>query len=259
MAMPTALQTQYQPQYKQVDVGVAGVAAMGLLNDNSVEDVARTVSSAAAAALPEFASSTLAGGIGGFNQLLGLGGGLDSNGIQALTRGRVFNPFKEQLFQSMAFRTHNFTFKMVSRSKEEAQRVKDIINYFKQGAVPAMGKSGGFKVGEGGAEGSADAVSKLFGDGQVAGSRFFQIPDSFDIKFLRMKADGSVSAPGEDFLHFKVHPSVCTGINVNYTPDGQYTSFKDIDGTMVQVPAINLILTFTELKLVTRGDVEKGF
>jgi hypothetical protein len=263
IAMPKSLQTQYQPQYKQIDVGVAGVAALTSLGgDLSVETVAQTVSDAAGAALPEFASNTLAEAIGGFNQLLGLGGGLDANSIQALTRGRVFNPFKEQVFQSMAFRTHNFNFKLVSRSEAEARRVRDIINYFKQGATPEVGGAK-FNPGEGGGESSGEALSTLFGGetgSKLTSNRFLTVPDSFNIKFTRMAADGSgVISESNNQLHFKIHPSVCSGISVNYTPDGQYTSFKNINGNMIQVPAIDLSLTFTELKLITQQDIAQGF
>jgi hypothetical protein len=62
-------------------------------------------------------------------------------------------------------------------------------------------------------------------------------------------------------LHFKIHPSVCTGININYTPDGQYTAFRSAQSidSGVAVPAIDLTLQFTELKLVTGQDIQEEF
>ena len=60
-------------------------------------------------------------------------------------------------------------------------------------------------------------------------------------------------------LHFKIHPSFCTGVGVNYTPDGQYTSFKGIGDKQVNVPAINLSLQFTETRLINKQDIEDGF
>ena len=60
-------------------------------------------------------------------------------------------------------------------------------------------------------------------------------------------------------MHFRIHPSYCTGVAVNYTPDGQYTSFKSFDGSMVQVPAINLTLSFVETRLISQSDMESGF
>ena len=163
-----------------------------------------------------------------------------------MTRGRIFNPFKEQVFTGIDFRTHSFNFKMFSRSKKEAQMIKDIIDYFKMGSVPAMG-------GEGGNVGNLGAG--------ISGNRFLTVPDNFNIKFMRLKPDGEGSTEfieDKDFMHFKIHPSVCTNVSVNYTPDGQYTSFKDVGSNQVMVPAIQLNLSFSEMKLVTAGDVSKG-
>ena len=34
------------------------------------------------------------------------------------TNGRIFNPYSEQIFQGMSFRTHNFVFKFFARNQE---------------------------------------------------------------------------------------------------------------------------------------------
>ena len=52
---------------------------------------------------------------------------------------------------------------------------------------------------------------------------------------------------------------VCSGININYTPDNQYTSFKSVNGTMIQVPAVILNIQFTEVKLLNQDDILQGF
>lgn len=263
LAMPKALQTQYQPQYRQVDLGVAGVAGVTAMANEQLttDNLSQIVSGAAAASIPEFASSTIAQTINGFSGLLGLAGNVDANSIQALTRGRVFNPFKEQIFQNMAFRTHSFQFKLFSRSIEEAREVKNIITYFKAGATPGM-------EGVDGATGfSSDLNEALSQNADIFSSnearlssknRFFRVPDQFKIKFLRMDPNGTFQSESSS-MHFSIHPSVCTGITVNYTPDGQYTAFKDADTQGgVAVPAINLAMTFTELKLVTQSDILRG-
>ena len=257
MAMPKTLQTGFAPRYKQIDLGVVGAALLQGMgadlsgNDNFAE-LAGTIQQTAEAALPEFQANALAQVSNSLAQAGGLAGGLDASSIQALTKGRVFNPFKEQVFAGLDFRTHNFTFKLLSRSETEAKRVQNIINYFKFGSLPSLGKAGEQTAGQG-FEASLQGLSS---------SRFFNVPDNFDIKFIRLAPDnasGTISTEDSDFMHFKIHPSVCTGIQINYTPDGQYTSFKTIKGGMVQVPAIQLGLTFAELKLVTKGDIAKGF
>ncbi|WLW37319.1 baseplate tail tube cap [Synechococcus phage S-RS29] len=267
LAMPKKLQTQYQPQYRQVDLGVAGIAGVAGLNDLSTESLAKTVGGAAAAALPEFATSTIASSINSFSGILGLQGNIDANSIQALTRGRVFNPFKEQIFQNMAFRTHNFQFNFFARSEEEAREIQSIILYFKLGATARLGGAGkdeGFSNElKTSFSGNASSVFTSSNAAKLsAAARFFEVPDSFNIKFLRLDPSGTFS--GNNEMHFKIHPSVCTGINVDYTPSGQYTAFKRDpgnvgDGAPLSVPAVNLSMTFTELKLVTQEDIAKGF
>tara|TARA_Y100000004_G_scaffold129430_1_gene145900 strand:- start:804 stop:1784 length:981 start_codon:yes stop_codon:yes gene_type:complete len=258
MAMPKTLQTGFAPRYKQIDLGVMGAAALTAMNADlggDMKELAQTISDAADAALPEFAAGAIAEVTNGLAQAGGLAGGLDASSIQALTKGRVFNPFKEQVFSGLDFRTHNFTFKLLSRTETEAKRVQDIINYFKFGALPSIGGT----ENSGGSDDGGTFASALSG---LNSQRFFNVPDNFDIKFIRLKPDasgGTISTKDNDFMHFKIHPSVCTGIQINYTPDGQYTSFKSITGGMVQVPAIQLGLTFAELKLVTKGDIAKGF
>ena len=248
LAMPKGVQTQYKSNYKQMDMGVLGAAVMdALASSGESADLAGIAQQAAAAGLPEFASGTISNLVNAASGAGNLTGNIDANALQAMTRGRIFNPFKEQVFTGIDFRTHSFNFKMFARSKKEAQMIKDIIDYFKMGSVPAMGGEGGNVAG--------------FGAG-ISGNRFLTVPDNFNIKFMRLKPDGEGSTEfveDKDFMHFKIHPSVCTNVSVNYTPDGQYTSFKDVGSNQVMVPAIQLNLSFSEMKLVTAGDVSKGF
>ena len=261
MAMPKTLQTGFAPRYRQIDLGVIGAAMLSgmgadLSGKDNFAELAGVIGQTAQSALPEFQSQALAGVASQLAQAGGLAGGLDASGVQALTKGRVFNPFKEQVFAGLDFRTHNFTFKLLSRSETEAKRVQSIINYFKYGSLPSLGAADEVGI--------ENTNNSKFDEGLkgVSSSRFFNVPDNFDIKFIRLAPDaagGTISTEDSDFMHFKIHPSVCTGVQINYTPDGQYTSFKTIKGGMVQVPAIQLGLTFAELKLVTKGDIAKGF
>ena len=65
---------------------------------------------------------------------------VDANTIEQMAAGRVFNPFSEQIFKSMAFRTHSINFKMLARSQQEAREIKSIIQWIKEGATPEIQK-----------------------------------------------------------------------------------------------------------------------
>ena len=299
IAMPPQLSTAYQAGYSKVDVGLTGIAALEGIQNNNMDDLTKTIQGAANAALPEFTNAGVAGILNAFGNMLGLKGQMDANTIQALSKGRVFNPFSEQIFQTMGFRTHTFNVKMVSRNAREASEVASIIRFLKSGMAPIVGSAadtgGDFDIlsgldngwdktandNKGGNATKSDEIQKLKdainGKDKVTGffkdsgswgynKRFFQIPDHFEMRFIRA-AEGSTtwynpatgSTGGTATMHFKMHPSFCTGISVNYTPDNQYTSFKRFDGSMIQVPAIQLGLQFVETRLISKTDMENGY
>jgi len=280
MSMPPNLQTGYQANYRQVDIGAGGIALAGMMGSGGdYKDIAGKLQDAAKAALPEFSASIITNAANDISGFLGMQGNIDVNSLEALTRGRVFNPYTEQIFNSMSFRNHNFSFKMFSRNDDEAKEIQSIIRAFKMHSHPDI-QSGGIYDHQGGnlkdmREGdNNDSFSSNFLDA-IAGTtnsttdsananRFFKIPCKWEIDFMRMDPNRnsftSTNAPG---MHFKVMPSVCTGISVNYTPDNQYVAFKrtaagKTGSREIQVPAIVLNIAFTETKLLTQKDIEFG-
>ena len=271
LAMPKQLSTTYQAIYNQVDLGVAGLATIQAGSNLDVDNLTAVLQNAANNAIPEFANSAIASLSNNLGGLLGLAGNIDANSMEALMRGRVFNPFKEQIFKHMQFRTHSFNFKMVASDEKEAKVIKDIIDYFKLGSLPRVSGSDGFseKLKE-----SSNLLSSA--SSATTGSRFFSVPDSFEIKFIRAPTSAGATAKTSD-LHFKIHDSACISVGVNYTPDGQYTALKkagvvgqnptqtNTNGTSttpfggVSVPAVNLTLQFSELKLLDQKDVVNGY
>lgn len=293
IAMPPNIQTSYGPSYKRMDIGVSGVTATQLLDSGSdMSDLVKKLEGAAKAALPEFGTSAALQLVNGFNQFLGLQGQLDLNTINQLREGRIFNPFSEQIFQGMSFRTHNFAFKFFIRNRREASHVYRIIRYLKQGALPdieggefsekLINKNDEFdfpkQKGED-VERDEENVFKTdyfenFQDGYANDDRYFKVPDRFDLRFTRVRTDnnrspkrllkGKYNNP-EDVdkdrkdLHFKMYPSVCTGIQVNYTPDNQYLARKRPETDSVDVPAVVVSASFTETRLLTKRDAKVGY
>ena len=100
--------------------------------------------------------------------------------------------------------------------------------------------------------------------GYAKNNRFFEIPDRFQLRFVRFGANatGGMNNLGESTrrdLMFKIYPSVCTGISVNYTPDNQYVAFKQPIDDGISVPSVVLQLSFTETRLLTENDVAVGY
>lgn len=283
IAMPQALNVAYQTDYNAINMGTVGVAAAqiaaGLTGPGGADTITNAIQTAAAAGLPEFAynkGASLAQGVAG---ALGMETGVTGNALQALTKGRIMNPFTEQIFNGVQFRNHQFTFKMFARNKQEAREILSIIKYLKQGALPTLGdiseeeltslkNSSGKAVQEAAAKANNGKVGTTPDQAinyQKTG-KFLNIPDRFQLTFVRydLSSDRVTVLP-----HYKFQPCVCTNVSVNYTPDGQYVSFKDgiaeltdniVDGpSQMLVPAVEVGLGFAETRFVTAPDARAGY
>lgn len=261
LAMPKNISTAYQASYAKVNMGVAGAMASTMINPGGTtfDDAAASIQTAAATAVPQVAASTIAGAVGSLNQLIGGEGNVTASDLLAVGQGRVFNPFAEQIFKEMQFRTHSFSFKLFSRSMNEAKEIYNIITYLKTGAAPRLkGIDEKQLFGLFDQEDGGNTITSSATTGALAANRFFEIPDKYELRFVRYdpEADTISEAGG---LHFRIKPSVCTSITVNYTPDGQYSSFQTVDQGAVSVPAIQLDMQFTETAVINQGSIAKGF
>ena len=86
--------------------------------------MAEALQDGAKAAIPEFSTAAVLSMINATNQFVGLQGQLDLNSIKNLQSGQIFNPYSEQIFQGVGFRTHNFAFKFFARSREESKEIR---------------------------------------------------------------------------------------------------------------------------------------
>jgi len=300
LAMPPQITTQYSANYRQVDLGVGGVAlgaVGGAQGFDDMNQLTNTLQAAARASAPEFLANTLTTAVNSIGGMMGLQGSVDKQSLEAMTRGRIFNPYTEQIFNNMNFRQHNFSFKMFARDPQEAQTIEEIIHYFKAGAHPRYQRgdilSGmpygstdepdryadqGDNVDEAFNKGKT-AWDKLVGGDILGGTsgirsaaeerRFFSIPNKFEIDFVRLAADQTISSVPHitPNLHFKIMPSVCSGVTLNYTPDNQYNALKRVaaddsnDPTVrsLSVPAVIMNLSFTEVTLLTADNCTQGY
>jgi len=293
LAMPPSLSTSYNADFSAVGMGIAGVLSSQLVGQAlqgsqsgsfNGEQIRNQLKSAAAAALPEFAFNKGAGILGDISNSLSLSNGAGSGQVlQQMTTGQVMNPFTEQVFNGVSFRNHSFNFKMFARNKSEAAQILGIITYLKIGTLP--------KYGEADLKGIEKALNNIIGattqnadnsDSTDSGSAtntnsislpeasqkgaYLQVPDRFLLEFVRLD-------PASDTItklpHYKFQPCVCTSLSVNYTPDGQYVSFKDAiadlsdDATtgpkQLLVPAVEISLQFGETRILTQKDAIAGF
>lgn len=287
--MPQNLSTAYSANYSTANMGAGGVLATQLVGQLGgaaqgraldADRIKTQLKSAAAAAMPEFAYKL---GANAINAIPGglAGGAGNAQTLQALSSGRIMNPFTEQVFTGVGFRSHSFSFKMFAKNQREAREILGIIAYLKQGVMPKYGEAN-MKELEGLlnlAAGAAQNATNNSGNGNTTNSSavdlssftnqaaYLEVPDRFLLEFVRLDPTTTTI---QTLPHYKIQPCICTNFSVNYTPDGQYVSFKDAivdlakDSTtgapaQLFVPAVEITMEFTETKILTQVDAAAGF
>jgi len=148
---------------------------------------------------------------------LALSKGPNAAGLSAAT-GLASNPKKEQIFKGVDFRTFAFDYQFFPRSSTEAANVLNIIKTLKYHMHPEFKDNNNF---------------------------VYIYPSEFDIFYYQN---------GQENINLHRHTScVLTELNVNYTPNGAFTTFDN--GMPTQ---INITMNFRELALLTKDKIADG-
>lgn len=133
--------------------------------------------------------------------------------------GLASNPRKELIFKGVDFRTFTFDYSFFPRSEHEAKNVENIINTFKFHMHPEFKDAGKF---------------------------LYLYPSEFDISYYTNDGENT---------HIHRHTScVLTEMSITYTPNGNYTTFRN--GMSTQV---NISLSFKELALMSKELIKQGY
>lgn len=148
---------------------------------------------------------------------LALSKGPMAGAISAAT-GLAPNPKRDQVFKSVDFRNFTFEYQFFPRDSGEAKNVLEIIRLFKYHMHPEYKESNKF---------------------------LYIYPSEFDIVYYQ----GNQENP-----NINRHTScVLTEMSVNYTPNGNFSTFSD--GMPTQ---INVSMQFRELALLSKELIDKG-
>lgn len=212
--IPNTLNIQYNVNYSDEDTaGFATAAEIGRV----LGDTARAIIDSPA----KFSKDTLnkigqgAKDLGPAATALGLSAAPSAVGAAA---GLAPNPKKEQIFKNVDFRTFQFDYQFYPRDEKEAENVYNIINAFKLHMHPEYKDEDNF---------------------------LFIYPSEFDIYYY--------TSTGENKYIHRHTSCVLSNMIVNYTPNAQFTTFRN--GMPTQ---INLTLTFRELGIITKEKVQDG-
>lgn len=264
--MPTNIAVAYSASYNSTAFGVGGIAAAQMMSGGgSSEEVAKTLQNAAAGATPEAGFKAVADASNAISSFIGTSGQVTGSDLAAVSQGKIFNPYEEQIFNGITFRAHSFNFKLVARSAKEAGQIDAILKVLKFAMLPGYDSSMGdtTKIGNSavdagaGAKPAASVASKL-GGGLSSQNRYLKVPSRVKVEFVRIgTVKGTLGAVGGAYPVrglFKMKDCIIDGMQVNYTPDGAYANTND-----GYVPALDLNLSLKEIALVTSDDIEGGF
>jgi hypothetical protein len=135
--------------------------------------------------------------------------------------GKAINPMNQLVFDGIDFRSFQMTFQFTPKSAAESSQIQKIIQTFRSHAAPEISSG--------------------------SGGMLFTVPDSWIIQFIQV-------GRGENPWVNKVKESVLEHIDVNYSPNGIWSTHPD--GSPTQ---INLTLSFKEIQLVDRTQINKGY
>ena len=211
--MPNNFAIRSGAQYEEAETFMAQAFMQGVdVLSEGVTDVVKGISEGGTA--KDTITSlvqTLGEGSAGVVQAAALQNVPGSEAIQAMA-GVAPNPKKEQIFKNMDFRTFQYDYQFFPRSAEESANIRNIINTFRFHMHPDFKDDEGF---------------------------LYLYPGEFEIYYY-------IGDQENPFVH-KHTSAVLKEVNVNYTPQGQFTSFDN--GAPTQ---INMTLSFQELSILTK-------
>ena len=217
LPMPSQLSTDYNPDYGTPDLGPGAGMALKPADQAIYGNDSMGMKAASGLSLAGLVGGAITGGIGqaAVNAVNSIpgSGGATGGAILKTAGGVALNQHKIVLFTGVNFREHQFSWKLSPKNRKESDDIRKIIDMFAYYSHPEY----------------------------IAGGLFFKYPEFFEIKFRH-----------PEYL-FKLQPSVCKDIKVNYHGQGYAAYIRDANGGGIPAPAeIELSLTFLETEIVTK-------
>ena len=221
--LPPNVQDSTTATYTGAATGVIGAAAAG--GFGLVKNMGNRDYEAAAQGLVDSAKALVGeAAIKAATEMAeGLTGSEGTRGLINKAFGQADNPYMEVLFDKMELRTFSYNFTFSPKNKQETQDVQKIIALFRFHMSPEL---------------------------KGEQNRFLTLPSEFDIHYMYQDQAGQAS---ENDFYNKIATCVCTGCEVNYTPDG----VKSFEGGAPTKITMNL--SFQETELLTKERVNIGY
>ncbi len=149
--------------------------------------------------------------------MLGSLTGLQPNQLLAFSRGKVYNPNVELLYDQPSFRPFNFNFDFVPKSASETLAMNNIIRNFKINSAPKDLNNG-----------------------------MFELPYIWQVRY-------HIGGGGENQFMNKFKPAACVNVGVQANQATDMHVSHASDGSPIQT---SISLEFMEVEIITRKDHE---
>lgn len=215
--VPTAPNASYGAKWNNTSVGAVGggilSGAIGLPEDvSAIGDTIQNIIAGNSPTANAVARSVIQGAANLPSQL----GGTQLGDVFDIATKTTLNPFREQLFEQMDFRSFGFTYTFAPRNETELDAVMNIIQLFKYHMHPEL----------------------------TEGSTVMIYPSEFNIEYMYKS--------GRNQYVNKISSCALTNLDVSYG-GADFTTFKGTAGAPSQ---ITMRLKFTELEMLVRQKTE---
>jgi hypothetical protein len=227
LPIPGGIKDQQQVSWADDKMSAAQIAlsdiALNTITEGGkgfVDSTGRVIDAAGAniSDIKKALSANIAGAAAGANRLL------------TRQTGAIMNPNMELLFDSPQLRNFTFSFLLSPRSEKESKTIVKIIRFFKQGMSPIRSKS------------------RLF----LRSPHTFRLAYKYRERTPSLRAEKNNPATDHKFLN-KFKECAMNGFGVDYTPNGQYSTYEDGSMTAYQVT-----MNFQEIVPIYNDDYGNG-
>ena len=222
--MPPTISTTSTAQYTDSEIGV-GAALAGAFIDEFKSSGASGMGSNITARLNSLGPEAKEGIQNLALKSMGVVPGMQgADVVRDIQRGFIKAPRMELAFKGIGKRSFSYEFKMIPKSREEADTVRDIVKTFRANMLPEFLK------------------------GTDRSARFFKMPNTFDISYM-------YNGGQNQYLH-EISTCVCKSVAVTYGGD----RYKTFDANETGAPPVetSISLQFEELEIITKERVMEG-
>lgn len=215
LPMPDSVKNPSSISWDQGDFGMIGdtaVKAISAINPNESVSM-ESVKSKLDAIVGRATSLAAYEGLSSFITKAG-GNSISSGDLMGASAGKIPNPYKTMLFRGVDFRSFVFTFQLVPFTEDDCDLIYNIIQKFREHSYPA------------------------FSDGNM----FFTYPDECKITYMWEN--------GENKWLNSFKRCVCTGVDIDFTPRGQWSSLRNGFPNVVEIST-----RWSEVEVVVKQDI----